>query len=773
MAFGYTTNAAPPQYSTNDPSQQTNPWLSLLGAGAGVASALSSPYGEGSRIQNGSYGQSTLPWEQAQYQQAYGYNNAAAGRTAGQAVAGFTPDQVAAQNAIRSSQGFGMPQLLQAQNNSQALAGGVGASQIQSFMNPYQQNAINATMSDLGRQRDIGNANISSQANAANAWGGDRATVAQGLNNDSYARAMASTSANMQNQGYANAQSAAFQNQNARLAGNQQLQNTILNRINANNSQNQNLLQSGNQQQQQNQNSANWAIQQGQIAGSNLNPGVGMQGYGNGQSGTKVNPVSGTIAGLTGGLQFANTLQNAYGQLSGGFSNAQQQAAQNYFGSDYGTGGGYVPDTSVTGAGWQSDPNNPDNWGDPSSFNSAGGQAANQPYSSSTPQSTDYSAYAGASASNPLAGGNPTSGFASPNLSGSQYVPSLNAPQSGGLSFGQGLNDASNALNVYNGLQRGGVSGYGGAALSGAKLYGNVSGSSLPGVGAAGSALGIYNGIKQGGVAGYGGAALSGGTLAQQMGANFGGSTIPVAGAALADYNAIKNWQSGKTGSDTLNGVGAGAATGAAVGSIVPGIGTAIGAGVGALVGGAAGALSSAFGPGAKDPEQATFDNYAKAYAHNPASVSQATPQQTFQSLAGLFDLRKTGPNVPMYAQYGRMGEAKFTSDMAGQVNSAISSGKIPPNASPQQIYQQVINPWMTSWNKGDLSKDPHGGAIQSMVTNLIGQWQSGQLNSGTQVGVKGQTLNLPSYGAASQPAQAPAPQARTLSYARARVSGR
>jgi hypothetical protein len=291
-------------------------------------------------------------------------------------------------------------------------------------------------------------------------------------------------------------------------------------------------------------------------------------------------------------------------------------------------------------------------------------------------------------------------------------------------------------------LNRGGVAGYGGAAMSGASLYnnlyGNNNGSAIPGVGAAGNVLGIYNGLRQGGVAGYGGAALNTAQLA-----GLGGSYIPYIGAALGAYNVLTNSQSGRTGSDALQGAESGAAIGT---GILPGIGTV----VGGLIGGAVGAIASAFGPGAKDPEDANFGNYTKAFNQGgPAAVAQATPAQAFQSLAGLFDLRsgQIKGNIPMYQQYGRMGEGKFTTDMASQINSAIASGKISKTATPDQIYQQVVTPWMNSWGKGQLN-DANAPAIQNLVQQLIGQWQSGALRNGVSVGVSGEKMtNLPTYG--------------------------
>lgn len=95
------------------------------------------------------------------------------------------------------------------------------------------------------------------------------------------------------------------------------------------------------------------------------------------------------------------------------------------------------------------------------------------------------------------------------------------------------VGEAGDALGIYNGLQRGGFSGYGGAALSGADLYGRMSGTVIPGVGPLSDLFGIYNGIRQGGVTGYGSAALDAYQLygSAQAAGLFGGST---AGSAAA-----------------------------------------------------------------------------------------------------------------------------------------------------------------------------------------------------------------------------------------------
>lgn len=306
-------------------------------------------------------------------------------------------------------------------------------------------------------------------------------------------------------------------------------------------------------------------------------------------------------------------------------------------------------------------------------------------------------------------------------------------------SFGQAANAAGNILTAASGFQRGGVAGNVGGALSTASaynnLYGNNNGASIPGVGAAGNALGIYNGIRQGGVQGYGTAAINAGQLAGVGAAGY-------LAAPLALYNFANNWQSGATGSDALSG----AAAGASVGSIIPGIGTI----AGGLIGGAIGAASSAFGPGKKAAETAGFGNYLDAYNKQSPQNQQSMVNQTqnpYGLLAGIFDNRHPTGNIPMYSQYGRMGEQKFTTDMVGQINKAMSSGSISKSDSAQSIYDKVVGPWMASFGKGQ-NTDKNAGLMQQLLTRMIDQYKSGQAqNSWKAVGGDSPFANLPSFG--------------------------
>jgi hypothetical protein len=315
--------------------------------------------------------------------------------------------------------------------------------------------------------------------------------------------------------------------------------------------------------------------------------------------------------------------------------------------------------------------------------------------------------------------------------------------------YSDALGGISNAAGVVGGVDKGGVSGYGGAAVNAGSLAGKLGllGSKTSGlnqgIAGAGNVLGIYNGINQGGVNGYGGAAVNAAQLGARAGA-FGSASGAVGNAAgwaavpLNLYNEIKGWKSGATGSDALSG----AVTGAGIGQMVIPV-PFLGAGIGALVGGAAGALSSVFGNGRVDPENANWNGYTGAWNQVAdagkkagatddqiaAAQKNLTSQVTnpYGALAGYFDLRdnQVKGNNPLYAQYGRMGEEKFTNDLVSQINAATKAGTIGPNDDASAIYSKVVQPWEDSWGKGQ-STDSNSAAMQGLLTQMISQYEGG-----------------------------------------------
>jgi hypothetical protein len=258
-------------------------------------------------------------------------------------------------------------------------------------------------------------------------------------------------------------------------------------------------------------------------------------------------------------------------------------------------------------------------------------------------------------------------------------------------------------------------------------------------------ALSVMQGLQRGGIGGYG-QALGGGL--QGLGLLTANPALTTAGgyvlAPLSVYNAIKNWQSGATGSDALLGMGAGAS----IGSIVPGLGTALGA----LIGGGVGALSSAFGGGKRDPETGQWNQYTQAInqltPQQQAQVaSSISPSQAYQNLAGVMSAKNLGTAQPIEQVFGRMGEQNLMDQLTQQINKGVQSGQITPGESVADQWTKTLNPWLTSkgvtWNPNQRTSTGQleTPALQQDIQSLIGQYESGQLTPQSQVGISGQTI--------------------------------
>ena len=92
---------------------------------------------------------------------------------------------------------------------------------INQFFNPYSGMVTATTLQDLERQRQMQLNDIGAQAGRANAFGGSRQGVAEALTNEAFARQGANTFANLNQQGFNTALSAAQGQQTAQssLAG--------------------------------------------------------------------------------------------------------------------------------------------------------------------------------------------------------------------------------------------------------------------------------------------------------------------------------------------------------------------------------------------------------------------------------------------------------------------------------------------------------------------------------------------------------------------------
>lgn len=232
-------------------------------------------------------------------------------------------------------------------------------------------------------------------------------------------------------------------------------------------------------------------------------------------------------------------------------------------------------------------------------------------------------------------------------------------------------------------------------------------------LGAAGSALGIYSGIEKGGVTGYGQAAASAARLASSAGlaSEAVGSAAGYIAAPLALYNFVDNWKAGATGHNAASG----AAAGAAIGSIVPGIGTLIGG----VIGGAVGAISSAFGSKDKSHEQWI----GWAHGGDQQDVTKTDPEGLMWVLGGLW--RDKDPNFGATKVFSDGN--KYSTAVAGQIESAFKAGKINATTSPTDVYKKVIQPWMVSLPGGWKSTQEAAYGEQQLTLGLINNYMSGK----------------------------------------------
>jgi len=94
---------------------------------------------------------------------------------------------------------------------------------ISNFYNPFQQQVIDSTLSDMERARQGAVQQIGQQAGSARAFGGSRHGVAESLANQEFARNAGSTIANLRSQGFNTAANLMNQTNAQRMAAAQQL----------------------------------------------------------------------------------------------------------------------------------------------------------------------------------------------------------------------------------------------------------------------------------------------------------------------------------------------------------------------------------------------------------------------------------------------------------------------------------------------------------------------------------------------------------------------
>lgn len=101
---------------------------------------------------------------------------------------------------------MGAPAFGQAADVYSTLAAeGISPERIQSFMSPYTQSVIDATMRDIGRERDVALNELGAAASAAGAFGGSRQGVAEAETRRAFAETAADTAARLREAGYTQA----------------------------------------------------------------------------------------------------------------------------------------------------------------------------------------------------------------------------------------------------------------------------------------------------------------------------------------------------------------------------------------------------------------------------------------------------------------------------------------------------------------------------------------------------------------------------------------
>ncbi len=163
------------------------------------------------------------PATQARYDDLYNRAQGVAGQPftpyTGARVAGFNPDQLAGFDATRNMFGRSLGYDPTGQLNNLAQ----GPLNIQQFQNPYNEQVINNTLSDLNNARQMQIQSDQDAAIGSGAFGGSRSALLESETNKNFADIAGKTSSNLRQSGYNNAANLAMGDRNFRagLFGNQ------------------------------------------------------------------------------------------------------------------------------------------------------------------------------------------------------------------------------------------------------------------------------------------------------------------------------------------------------------------------------------------------------------------------------------------------------------------------------------------------------------------------------------------------------------------------
>ncbi len=214
---------------------------------------------------------------QQNYQSASNLANTPYKPYTGEGVAPLSPDQAQAESILgnlATNPQFGSI-LNSATNSVQGILGNIqngkslADTDLTPYMNPYQQDVIDATMAQLNQQQQQALMSGHQNATLDNAFGGNRVGVQDALTNGQYANVDAQTLAQLNSANFANAQQTAeydmanqLQRNSLGLTGAGDLANLGMEGFNLAAGQGGLLDSVGAEQQQQQQNLDNWNYQQ-------------------------------------------------------------------------------------------------------------------------------------------------------------------------------------------------------------------------------------------------------------------------------------------------------------------------------------------------------------------------------------------------------------------------------------------------------------------------------------------------------------------------------
>ena len=205
-------------------------------------------------------------WMQQAGQQNYAYAQDVASQPLqqyqGQMVADVAPQTQQAWNLAASSGGVGQDQyagstagFLNAlgQTPSSVTAGQLANTNLQPYMNPYTQNVIDTTLPVMQQNLQQSQNQQQNQANSANAFGGSRQAIQQGVTQAQGAQGMAQMAAQLNQGNFTQAQAAATGDINRKMAAEQGNQTAAQAKINSDILASQGLATTGNDLNQANQ----------------------------------------------------------------------------------------------------------------------------------------------------------------------------------------------------------------------------------------------------------------------------------------------------------------------------------------------------------------------------------------------------------------------------------------------------------------------------------------------------------------------------------------